>query len=625
MKFELLGKEIEISEAHKNYIETISYFEELADKAVQMFNVDTVNGFLDKYGDKGLDNIIKAFTLEARDFLAQKGAYTVSENQIWKEIVADSEHQYEHSMVHIDFYKVEEELRYEANNLDLDSSDYTKFMFAGIVKKIKEGYYDIPIRIDIMSMCDFCIDYLCKNEIIPMAIVSQASADEAKSIYKNLKRGNIPEEKIKDVVYEMITKDHAEFDYYQIAFDIVADSRCEIYRIATYLGFDLFDSVQQVLEKDFDLKSITSEKEALQMLENLQVEMQKYGIEFCKTKSQLEKIIHKYDVQARTYEDVIYDTREECEQAKKDDIVLNELCGELKLLDKNACKEKLLYIQDMEVTFDIKKKHKNRLLERIRNIDVECLQKMVSDIKLFDKNMCVSLRESISQYDTTEDIKIPFISQIDKRIAEIDKDVLQNLLVNLETFNELECNITKENIKNYDSTNEIKAPFISKIDERLYKIWDAEDFEVFTDIYFETQPSDFLKIQENAEKIKKEGRTASKELFYNALYALIIPSVEDAAKYAVAKEGGTFSSLINIGKKSTYETLTLNGRIMHPALLKAIEEVKSKKNNSIFSGFGFKKNRIANCENEDGIKFCSNCGNKMTVDSKFCSKCGKEM
>ena len=98
---------------------------------------------------------------------------------------------------------------------------------------------------------------------------------------------------------------------------------------------------------------------------------------------------------------------------------------------------------------------------------------------------------------------------------------------------------------------------------------------------------------------------------------------EAAAKYAVAKEGGLFSSLINIGKKNTYETLTLNGRIMHPALLNAIEDVKSKKNNSIFSGFGFKKNKNSQT-GSNNTKFCSNCGAQINADSKFCCECGNK-
>ena len=405
MEFNLLDRKIELTEGHKNYIETVFYFEKLADKAVCMFNVDTVNAFLEKYEDRGIDNFIKGFILEARDFLARKGAYTVSDSEIWDGIVDDSEHQYEHSMAYIEFCKVEEDLRYESNNLDLDFEDYTKYMVAGFINKINEGHYEIPIRIDIMAMCDFCVDYLYKNEIIPMVIVSQESANEAKAIYKNLKRGNIPTETLKDVVFEMISKDYAEYDYYLIAFETVPESRCEIYRIASFLGFDLFDCVQKVLETDFNLKKITSEYEALEMMKQLQFEMQKYGIEDCKTKSKLEKIIHKYDVEARTFEDVVYETRDLCAKAKVDDIALKELCGELENLDKNNCKEILQKIKDTNCTEEVKIKHEKIVSERIKNIDIAFLENIIVDIMHFDKEKCIYKKAQIKDYDTSKEIK----------------------------------------------------------------------------------------------------------------------------------------------------------------------------------------------------------------------------
>lgn len=624
MEFNLLGRKIELTEGHKNYIETVTYFQKLADKAVCMFNVDTVNAFLEKYGDRGIDNFIKGFILEARDFLAKKGAYTVSDNEIWDGIVDDSEHQYEHSMAYLKFCKIEEELRYEADNLDLDSDDYTKYVLAGFLNTINASNYEIPIRIDIMAMCDFCIDYLYKNEVIPMAIVSQESANEAKAIYKNLKRDNIPAEKLKDVVFEMLNKDYAEYDYYLIAFEAVPESRYEIYRIASFLGFNLLDCVQKVLETDFNLNKITSEYEALEMMKQLQFEMQKYGIEDCKTKSKLEKIIHKYDVEARTYEGIVYETRELCAQAKADDTALKNLYGEVKKLDKIACQEYLSQVDNTECIVDIKKKHIKILQERIKNIDISFLQKLLAEVKNFDKDRCIQVKSEIEQYDTAKDIKDPFLTKINSRLKEIDKENLQLLLSGLKDFSEQECDTIKEKISAYDTTDDIKAPFLSQIDKRLYEIWDAEDFERFTGIYFETQPSSFEKIKENAELIKKEGRTETKELFYKALYELIIPSVEDAAKYAVAKESGLFSSLVNMGKKGTYETLTLNGRLMHPALLSAMEKVKAEKSNGIFSKFGFKKNVTATPV-ASSAKFCSACGTKIDGNSKFCSNCGNKL
>ena len=80
-----------------------------------------------------------------------------------------------------------------------------------------------------------------------------------------------------------------------------------------------------------------------------------------------------------------------------------------------------------------------------------------------------------------------------------------------------------------------------------------------------------------------------------------------------------------MGKKETYETLTLNGRVLHPAIQNAIDAVRSKKGNSILSNltFGKKKAKTPPAqENTGSTKFCSECGAKIAGTAKFCPNCG---
>ena len=101
----------------------------------------------------------------------------------------------------------------------------------------------------------------------------------------------------------------------------------------------------------------------------------------------------------------------------------------------------------------------------------------------------------------------------------------------------------------------------------------------------------------------------------------------------MAKEGGFFSSMINMGKKDTYETLTLEGKVIHPAITEKIDELKNEKpkglfggiKKSLFGGFGSSKKAEEPVQVSSKPKFCPECGEKLTDNVKFCPNCGKRL
>ena len=304
--------------------------------------------------------------------------------------------------------------------------------------------------------------------------------------------------------------------------------------------------------------------------------MKKFGVVQSSRQGDLETILRDYDVKARTYEGVIYDTRELREQAAIDDKMLGDLHGETESLDKNMCNAYLRQIVQMEIVPVIKNKHLQALNDRITHIDTK---------------------------------------------------YLEQLLTGLDCADEAQCNCLKEQIAQYDATEEVKTPFVVRIEKRIYLIWDAEDFEKFTEIYIQTLVSNSEQAERNIVLIRESGRTEIKERFIKALYLLNENEVMAAAKYAVAKESGLLASLVNMGKKETYEILTLNGRVMHPAILCAMEEAKAKKSNGIFANLGFGKNKIKQQTQPQAsaAKFCSSCGSPVDGASRFCSKCGNKL
>ena len=109
----------------------------------------------------------------------------------------------------------------------------------------------------------------------------------------------------------------------------------------------------------------------------------------------------------------------------------------------------------------------------------------------------------------------------------------------------------------------------------------------------------------------------------NALYRLQDTEVMAAAKYLIAQESGSLTALMNIGKKSTFQILTLNGKLIHPAIAAAAASLREKKKGSFLTSLREKK-PVAQEDKARGT-FCPNCGKRVVVPAKFCANCGNRL
>ncbi|MBP3664540.1 MAG: zinc ribbon domain-containing protein [Tyzzerella sp.] len=192
-------------------------------------------------------------------------------------------------------------------------------------------------------------------------------------------------------------------------------------------------------------------------------------------------------------------------------------------------------------------------------------------------------------------------------------------------MDETACNRVTEEINAFPANELLKAAYITRISMRIKEIWEAEDFERYVEIYQATPVGDSAAVGRSCSKIQQIGRTELKEKFANALHFLNENEVATAAKYIVSKEGNAISALLNSGKKASYDILTIDGRVMHPSIERAVAALKEKKNGGFLSGLMGKRSSTlvhSAIPAATGSKFCSNCGNKLEQSAKFCPSCG---
>ena len=582
MKFELLGREFEISNGMRTHMKILYDYQIFAEKAVAnfvqefektfswTFLSDTyIEQFDSEFGGENSDRFIYPYVTETRKYLAKYDVYTLTDEEIWKAVFNNGNTALSNSITNLVLQMISNSLNHYEQRKAIEDS-------------FKAGYFSKALRKDIFALSSYVLDYLDDNDIVEIEFVGADDANKASALYDNLTESNIPEAKRAEIAFNVLTLDPRYSAHYSYIYQNIPNAKYEIATIAKYMYIDMSSIIEWDLVTTFDLKKITCEDDAIKMNEELLSTMSKLGVTHSSVEKELHSIILDYDIKARTYDGVLYSTRELCKQAQSDDLELKNLCGNVKELDKKSC-------------YDFISQIKNK----------QCDEK----------------------------IKLKHITILNDRIAEYDNEYLENLVANIDSCQEDECNKIKTQINDYDASQSLKDSFLSRVEMRIHLIWDAEDFERFTDIYINTQAGNDKQIADNHKLISDTGRTGCKAQFLKALSALNDSNVEVAAKYAMAKEGGFFSSMINMGKKDTYETLTLEGKVIHPAITEKIDELKNEKpkglfggiKKSLFGGFGSSKKAEEPVQVSSKPKFCPECGEKLTDNVKFCPNCGKRL
>lgn len=615
MEFEFLGQKISISDGRKNFMEIVTYFRGMAEQAERdfrqeydstlgtiFFNSNYGERFNKTYGsDDYMDGIVMRYVAKTRQFLSGYGVYDLSDSTIWKEGVLSEDRsvsrlQYEFNTFIVECLKLGED----------DNAFITR-----IQSKFNGNFFPTCLYNDVMGLCDFVLNYLNDHNIASIQFVYKQDAEKARAIFSNLKDTvmtdeqkvaimadipmgltsegfaeefqkragpQIPKKEKERLAFMLIDLDPRNKAYYDFIFENLPHAQYEIAAIAKYLNIDMSELIQKEILRSCNLKAINCEEDALKMMAGLRETMEKFGVTKSVRLEELEKILHDYDIKARTYDGILYATRELRAQAEQDDTALFELYRDLPNADKKSCKG------------------------------------------YFDE---------IARKEVLSEIKEKYLQRVSARIDEIDREYLTQLTAEVGTLAEKECEQVRETINQYDATDSIKAPYLERIVQRIHDIWEMEDFAQFTEIYCQTRVSDSEQVGKNCVLIRETGRTETKELFIKALYLLNENEVAAAAKYANAKESGLFASIINMGKKEAYEILTLNGRVMHPAVLSAMEEAKAQKGKGLLSGLGFGRNKNkptpAPTAASGGAKFCSACGAKTEGNAKFCANCGNKI
>ena len=134
----------------------------------------------------------------------------------------------------------------------------------------------------------------------------------------------------------------------------------------------------------------------------------------------------------------------------------------------------------------------------------------------------------------------------------------------------------------------------------LFRSWSAEDGEIFDNLYVKTDITDPKAVVEAVSYVQSKGRTDSSKKYLDALNACTPKNIELAQLYqttnryksyiivAIVCLIATFAFIVPIliaiplfikawSMKKAWKLLTINGAMIHPALLSMRPNTKSSK------------------------------------------------
>ena len=138
-----------------------------------------------------------------------------------------------------------------------------------------------------------------------------------------------------------------------------------------------------------------------------------------------------------------------------------------------------------------------------------------------------------------------------------------NLLCgDISTCDEDQCISLRRKVESYDTSAYSKQGALKTIEKRLFDIWDEEDFSKFRSIYLNTDIRDQKDIERSILAIESQQRSPIASEFLGALRALSEDNIIKAQSFHSNNKLTKLS-----GNKSTWELLTINDTVVHPALL----------------------------------------------------------
>lgn len=264
------------------------------------------------------------------------------------------------------------------------------------------------------NMHGLIIDFVQANTNIRFGgYVSVADAEKAQAMFNNLTTLDLTPEKQATFITSIIDLDPYEEDYYTYFIDKYSDQNNAIGEFAEHFGINSVELKGNMLEEYIENNLGETEDDAKICEQKTGELAQKIGVDpkDCKSAyAMIEERFEELDLEYRTVDDIVFDTRDEADEAKKELEQINAIMENLDAPTRTSTlkyeKEALSAKEQLEsLKTDVKLKYIEEVDEKLKKFD-----------KLFTEGNAISREEKGKElaFDFVKEQKIGNYEQLDK-------------------------------------------------------------------------------------------------------------------------------------------------------------------------------------------------------------------
>ena len=243
--------------------------------------------------------------------------------------------------------------------------------------------------------------------IIPMNLVEHEEKKKASLAFQRLKEATDRKQEY-DLAFTTLQLDPTREEYYKycmMEFPEQLDGLIEIY---CGVGFKVQETFFDKVSKNmYNKLPHETEEETLVIKRELDRIQKILNIDDTKIYKKVNELVREFDLKARTFQDILFSTREIKQQAEEDYSILCNKYKDIQAMSEEECKEAKIWISEQEFVPEISTLFKKKMDERVGDIwkeeDERKFIKLFDNVDLFDEKSKDLAIKIIQQVGRTED------------------------------------------------------------------------------------------------------------------------------------------------------------------------------------------------------------------------------
>ena len=241
-------------------------------------------------------------------------------------------------------------------------SENTMFHNADLRKAFSQS-----VNEDVYQILDVVSEILDDSYVDFISITPKDTA-KADSLFENLTSKSLTEEQQYDIAYRLFLLDPFKIKYYKYCVLKYPSQQKELISLGKYCKLKMDDCILSIFENIFNSMPHDTEENTLVLYDKLKEKQKELETETNDIIQKTEKLLHDFDVAARTFKNVTYDTREIRAKAEQDYNTLQKLCADIASADETECNRKNAVIAENDFLSDILEPFQNKIKNRIEEI-----------------------------------------------------------------------------------------------------------------------------------------------------------------------------------------------------------------------------------------------------------------